>query len=613
MELTYLNNPNSLFRKYSGLITSLTKHQLFRDYVGLPEQVDLLLPNGYHKIREQDKQGKLITAQAIISTRPRFAKKLYRGLYALNLVQSWVQDFEEAQKILLGSLDLLSWGQTPAIARAYRFDVGTFYPDPSPETTTIDGYSGRSGLDESFATLRAGAGNTTDTGNTSSVWTQIKASSTTDQFNTIYRSFFLFDTSSIESGYIISSGVVSLYRDSIVNQLGATGEIDIVSSSPASNTALVQADYSQLGSTPFSSRVIGDLTSDGYYDWNLDSNGISNITKEGISKFGGRVNWDTDGSFGGTWANLQRAALEVRSADTAGTTNDPKLTVTYTPNSASPSLSVSLSVSTSVSPSSSASSSISLSPSVSVSRSPSLSASLSPSVTPSLSISLSPSSSNSPSQSVSSSPSVSVSLSPSVTPSQSISPSPSVSVSRSPSVSVSATQSSSPSVSVSPSPSLSQSATQSNSPSVSPSLSPSPSPSCGYKLYSRGAYTLPPGGYANLDTLYTEAEEVKVETSNDILVDQEGAGQYMIHQFKTFVSSDIACEVTCELRSTLAPTASTVLLQIYSYLENTWVTIDSNNTASADVDFILTAEVLNLDYYKDGSNVITCRVYQLTM
>jgi hypothetical protein len=291
----------------------------------------------------------------------------------------------------------------------------------------------------------------------------------------------------------------------------------------------------------------------------------------------------------------------------------PSVSVSASP-SVSPSVSVSASpsaspsVSVSATPSASASVSVSATPSVSVSATPSISPSVSESATPSISASVSPSVSVSatPSVSVSASPSVSPSVSVSATPSASasvsVSATPSASVSVSPSVSVSAT----PSVSVSATPSISVSA----SPSVSVSLSPSPSPSPGYTGYTRGDEVALPGNDADLETNYSGDDVTNVATKNDVRVDQTATQQYMIHQYKNFVGANTTCQLEWEGQTTLAPSSSTVYLQIYNRDTTTWDTVDSDNTSNADTDFVLLADVVDLTNYKDARNVISCRVYQ---
>jgi hypothetical protein len=273
------------------------------------------------------------------------------------------------------------------------FDTLTAYSLPG---TTVSGNARRASVNETFATIRAGDGNASnyDSGQYG-ITTQINGSATTNQFAVLTRGIFLFDTSSLTSGAIISAAILSLKTSAIGTAQGNGFEIDIVAATPASDTVLANSDYAQLGSTPFSSIAYASFVIDNYADFTLDANGQNNISKTGISKFGSRLNWDTDNSFGGTWASSGYSGANFYDGATAGTASDPKLVVTYTNTSFSPSASPSLSPS--LSPSFSPSASPSVSPSASISPSLSPSASISPSLSPSFSPSISPSTSISPS------------------------------------------------------------------------------------------------------------------------------------------------------------------------------------------------------------------------
>lgn len=201
--------------------------------------------------------------------------------------------------------------------------------------------------------------------------------------------------------------------------------------------------------------------------------------------------------------------------------------------------------------------------------------------------------------------SVSPSLSPSASGSFSLSPSSSLSPSGSQS------PSSSMSASTSPSFSASASGSRSLSPSASSSRSASASPSVGFSNYTRAAEESLPGNDNDLTTVYTNAEEVKVATRNNSRVGQTGSLQYMIHLFKNFVGSETYGLIEWEGQSTLAPKDSTVYLQIYNRNSGIWETIDTDSTSDSQIDFELTGVVTSLTNYKDSSNVISCRVYQL--
>lgn len=149
--------------------------------------------------------------------------------------------------------------------------------------------------------------------------------------------------------------------------------------------------------------------------------------------------------------------------------------------------------------------------------------------------------------------------------------------------------------------------------SASPSVSPSASPSAGYSEYTKGDYVALPANDSDLETNYSTQDETDVATKDDVRVDQTGTQQYMIHQFKDFVGSSGFCSLEWEGQSTLAPSSSTVYLQIYNRNTNTWDTVDSDNSSSANTDFILLAQVADLTNYKNTGNVISCRVYQLAL
>ena len=121
------------------------------------------------------------------------------------------------------------------------------------------------------------------------------------------RGILTFLTSSIGAGKLISDVVLSLNETATSVALGDT-DCDIVASTPASDNDIVAADYSQLGSTPFASIAISALSAGVYNDFTLDANGRANISPTGVSKFGTRLGWDTDGSFGGSWISSKLPA-----------------------------------------------------------------------------------------------------------------------------------------------------------------------------------------------------------------------------------------------------------------------------------------------------------------
>ena len=147
------------------------------------------------------------------------------------------------------------------------------------------------------------------------------------------------------------------------------------------------------------------------------------------------------------------------------------------------------------------------------------------------------------------------------------------------------------------------------SPSISPSVSPSLSPE--WLGYSRGSEVGLPADDTELGTAYTEQNYTDVETKNNVRVAQTSEGDYAIHQFKVYVdASAVTVDLECEVQTNYSPTLETVYLQIYNYNSTTWETVDSNNSADEDTDFILSGTIESLTNYRSGSFVVTCRVHQ---
>jgi len=133
----------------------------------------------------------------------------------------------------------------------------------------------------------------------------------------------------------------------------------------------------------------------------------------------------------------------------------------------------------------------------------------------------------------------------------------------------------------------------------------------GYTGYTRGNYAVLPTNDIDLETGYTAGDVTDVSTKNDVRVSQSAIGEYTIHQFKDFVGAAVSCTLEWEGQTSLAPSSSKVYLQIYNHVTTTWDEVDTDDFSAADTDFTLTGVVANLTPYKDASNIISCRVYQL--
>lgn len=211
--------------------------------------------------------------------------------------------------------------------------VTTVYPDPDPETTSVDGTAYRLltlGSGEIWATIIAGAGTGAGSVDVANDIVGFESDNVSSQWIFLRRSFFLFDASSIPDGDTIDSATLSGEGSGKSDALAITPNINIYSSAPATNTNLVAGDFTTLGSTAFSTAITyANWSTTAYNDFALNASGLANISKTTVSKFGGRnPSYDVAPSTP-AWSSNLTSTVTVKFADTAGTTSDPKLAVTH--------------------------------------------------------------------------------------------------------------------------------------------------------------------------------------------------------------------------------------------------------------------------------------------
>lgn len=230
-------------------------------------------------------------------------------------------DPQAALRIALAQTIELVGREGAVIAGTRGNTTTTIYPDAHPETSTVDG-SVTNGFNANWATVRNGVTGTSANDNAA----EDRAFQThfTGGNYFVQRGFFLFNTASIPDADTVSSATFSLFTGSTGIQTGGGGDVDIVSSSPASNTAIVTADFDQVGSVSFATAALTSLSAGAYNDFSLDANGVANVSKTGVSKFGVRGSKDLDNV-----APTGESGWFVYYADQSGTTNDPKLVVVH--------------------------------------------------------------------------------------------------------------------------------------------------------------------------------------------------------------------------------------------------------------------------------------------
>ena len=212
----------------------------------------------------------------------------------------------------------------------------TVYPEAGTGSTSCDGqvYRG-SAVNETFATIRAGDGTTAETTPAHDALGEFLASTTSNQYNRLRRELFVFDTSALTASASISAATMSI-NGGVGSSVTGLGDLNIAIvgvPTMAANTSVATSDYQNNAST---TTLQSDTTIAfsawayaAYNDFAFNATGIGNISKTGVSKFMTRNSADRTNS-APTWSSGAQSTVEANFADTALTTTDPKLVITYT-------------------------------------------------------------------------------------------------------------------------------------------------------------------------------------------------------------------------------------------------------------------------------------------
>lgn len=211
-------------------------------------------------------------------------------------------------------------------------DSATFYPDAHEETSTVDGVAWQIHTEPgvSWATLITDDGSNSNDAVTDYELVQFRSGDVQDKWRLLRRGIFLFDTSPLTVEATILAATLSFLYQSKDDQLGVAPDINVYSSAPASNLAVVPGDYNSLGDVAFSTAISYPDWGVGWNDFVLNAAGRAAISKTGISKFGTRnANYDV-AEIEPEWSAAKFATFSCYFAE-RGTGYKPKLVVTYTP------------------------------------------------------------------------------------------------------------------------------------------------------------------------------------------------------------------------------------------------------------------------------------------
>ena len=238
--------------------------------------------------------------------------------------------WQEVRRALnrMNELAVLKAIQTGVLAGAATL---TQYPDPHPETTTIDGFCA-TGTNNTFQAMIAQDGETKDDTGVNIFQGFGSLGGLGSTFSRMRHASLGFDTSAIGAGEI-SSATFSYKAHAKENSLTPSGDVSLIISAPASNTALALADYQDAfnSTTLLASEVdVDTITADdsAYTDHAFSATGRGLVVGDGVTNIGWMMKQVVDGTAptGGNGDLI----VQAHSADETGTSEDPKLVVEYT-------------------------------------------------------------------------------------------------------------------------------------------------------------------------------------------------------------------------------------------------------------------------------------------
>ncbi|MEI7792089.1 MAG: hypothetical protein WCI57_01220, partial [Candidatus Berkelbacteria bacterium] len=145
------------------------------------------------------------------------------------------------------------------------------------------------------------------------------------------RAYASFDTSSIPDSATIDSATMSIYGKGTYNGAGESPEMDIniFGSTQASASQLVAADFTAVGTTPFSNAITKSNWAYDYNNFAFNAAGKGAISKSGVSKFSiYNGNFDA-ANVSPTPSATDFSTISMYFSEASGTSQDPKLSVTY--------------------------------------------------------------------------------------------------------------------------------------------------------------------------------------------------------------------------------------------------------------------------------------------
>lgn len=207
--------------------------------------------------------------------------------------------------------------------------TSTFYPDANPETSSVDGWTDRVVTNESWTTIRGGAGNSSSDSQANPAAPYVNTGNSTNTYDQVRRAIYVFDTSAIPDTDTVSASTLSLYYSGSLDNIDMNYVVTVGFTGSA--TAIANTDHILNAGAALASdtNLDGDSVTTGTYtDWVLNSTGIGEVDVAGVSKYTNQFGYDQSDT-APTWVNNVESYVLPQQAETSGSTQDPKLVVEH--------------------------------------------------------------------------------------------------------------------------------------------------------------------------------------------------------------------------------------------------------------------------------------------
>ncbi len=295
-----------LFSRYQKDILSFANTELGKDYLGIKTNLPIVkfTPNSYHLF-----DGK--NFQATFSSHPKWGKIFASTLTMLDIAKDSVLDYSSGFQHYL-SRDLQTIESRQVFPQIYLASGDAIYPN-----------SGGSGSVRGGSTANWQTSHDANPGDGLDQSASVAFYSNGSSSNSFIRRVFLpFDTSGIGATMVVSAAVLSIWPTA--SEDGDTDYVRMVITTQTDPTALAVADYAKQGTTAIATdKLISSFVTTGQYNTMALTN-LAVVSLTDYTKIGLRCKSDAVNS-----APTNANSITMYMPSQAGTTNDPKLVVTY--------------------------------------------------------------------------------------------------------------------------------------------------------------------------------------------------------------------------------------------------------------------------------------------